>query len=72
MSRKSKYRKAMDKRRDELFKQYLKRYYDWLSRKPSRWRIFAHMKWKAERPHKPKWIDEYRELWHEYPWYRYG
>lgn len=72
MSRKSKYRKIADPRRDELWRNYNKRYYDWLNRAPSRLHIFKRWKWEAERPHKPKWMDEYEKLCHEYPWYRYG
>lgn len=62
MSRRSQIRKLNNPRKYALSKQYWSAYYQWKNREPSRWRIFAWLKWKKERPHKPKWIDEYHEL----------
>lgn len=68
MSVKSQKRKLKDKRRYELVMQYRQAYYKWAAREPSRWRIFAWLKWRSERPYRPKAVDEYDELEEKYRW----
>ena len=72
MSRRSKIRKMNDPRTYELITRYRRIYNRWKDREPSRWRIFAWLKWNSERPHKPKLVDEYYEIDKKYGyWHRW-
>ena len=66
MSVRSQRRKLQDGRRYELAQMYWHRYSVWANREPSRWRIFAWLKWKRERPFIPKWVEEYDALREKY------
>lgn len=70
MSRKSQKRKLNDKHRHDLAMKYWDAYHQWRRREPPLWRIFAHYKWKQERPYKPKWIDERDLLLDKYHYIR--
>lgn len=66
MSIRSQQRKVNDKRKAALAMQYSRARSNWREREPSRWRIFAWLKWKSECPKKPKWLDEYEDLEERY------
>ena len=66
MSIRSKQRKARNVNRYKLARMYWSRYSAWANREPSRWRIFAWLKWRREQPYMPKWLDEYEELLDKY------
>ena len=66
MSRRSQKRKLKDPRRRELVRQYWRAYSEWANSEPSCWRIVAWLKWRARRPHMPKWVEEYDELHERY------
>lgn len=66
MSIKSQKRKLNNKRRYKLVRRYWDVYHEWRQLEPSRWCIFAWLKWKSERPYKPKAVDEYDELCGKY------
>ena len=53
------------KRRIVLAENYRKRYDNWRNREPSKLRIFAWLRWKSEKPMKPKWYKEMEVGW----WY---
>lgn len=66
MSRRSQKRKLNNKHYQRAFVEYWQAYNRWKAREPSRWRIFKWLKWKSERPHKPKAATEYAELHEKY------
>lgn len=51
------------KRRIALRANYYDRRSQWYKRQPSRWRIFAWLRWKSEEPKKPKWLQEEEAGW---------
>lgn len=73
MSIRSQKRKLKDdSRQKKAFELYWRLYRKWEEREPSRWRIFAWLKWKSECPVKPKGADEYAELYDKhYTWRRW-
>ena len=52
-----------NKRRVALKANYYYRHRQWLEREPAWWRIFEWIRWKSEKPKKPKWLQEEEELW---------
>lgn len=79
MSIRSQKRKLKDdSRQKKAFELYWQLYRRWEAREPSRWHIFAWLKWKSACPKKPKGADEYAELYDKHwvnrrrrigPWY---
>ena len=66
MSRRSQKRKLRDKKHLRAYKIYSKAYCEWKRREPPVWRIFTWLRWKSERPYKPKDAVEYDELYDKY------
>lgn len=66
MSVKSQKRKANDKRRQKAHEVYWMAYCKWRDREPSRWHIIQWLKWRSERPYKPKRASEYAESCDKY------
>ena len=70
MSRRSQKRKLKDGKHERAWQIYWEAYNKWLRREPPWWRIFAHYKWRCERPYKPKDADEYGALYEKYCYHR--
>ena len=70
LSRRSKKRKIYDKHHKRSWEVFQKKYDKWRRREPSRWHIFAWLKWRSERPYKSKDAIEYEKLYDKYGPYR--
>ena len=70
MSRKSKRRKLNNKHLENAWRRYNKAYGKWSRREPPIWRIFAWLRWRHERPYKPKTASEYEAAEKEFGWKR--
>lgn len=68
MSRRSKKRKLNNKHLENAWRRYNKAYNEWSRREPPMWHIFSWLKWKSERPYKPKTASEYEAASEEYGW----
>lgn len=62
MSRKSQKRKLRDMKHLRAIQVYNRAYNNWRRREPSKWRIFTWLRWRSEKPRKPKDAAEYDEL----------
>ena len=75
MSRKSQKRKLRDMKHLRAIEAYNRTYNNWRRREPSKWHIFTWLRWRSEKPRKPKDAVEYDELigkhgryWERSPW----